>query len=800
MIKNYFRIAWRNLTRNKSFAFINVLGLSLGIACAILIFTVVTYHLSFDNFHQDAARIYRIVSEYHGETTEHQPGVPEPLGKAVRNDFSFAESTARILEYGDVTISLPGEKEVKKFHEEDMAAFAEPAFFDIFNYPLVSGDKQTALTEPNTAIITQKIAKKYFGTEEAIGHIIHMAAGDSKADFTITGILKDIPANTDHRQQIYLSYVNVKTYNPRFATDNTWGSVSSSMNCFILLKPGITKAAVDKAFPSLVKKYYSAEDAKNTFFTLQPLSDIHFNADFDGVANKKYLWSLALIGLFLIITACVNFVNLATAQALNRSKEVGVRKVLGSLRSQLFWQFMAETFLITLFALALAYGLATLTLPALNGWFKEEMTLTLSRGWQLPVFLGLLMAGVVFLSGSYPGLVLARFRPVLALKGKLSQKHIGGFSLRRVLVVSQFAISQMLIIGMIVIAGQMHYSKTSDLGFNKDAVLILPVPLNDKVKMNTLRSRLSEVTGTERVSLFFESPASEANNFTDFRYDNHAKEEPWDINLKPADDQYIPAFGLKLVAGRNLFPSDSVVECLVNETFVKKLGLSSPQEVLGKKLYFNKVMKNISIAGVLKDFHNNSFHEAISPVCIMSMNKRYRNCAVKLNLGDARPALLAFQKIWEATYPESVYSSQFLDEKIERFYELDNNMLRLLEGFAGIAILIGCLGLYGLVSFMALQKRKEIGVRKVLGATIPNILWLYGKEFTRLLLIAFVIAAPLAWLAMNKWLQDFVYRIPINAGIFLLAISFTFIVAALTVGYRSLRSALANPVKSLRSE
>jgi putative ABC transport system permease protein len=798
MIKNYFRIAWRNLTRNKSFAFINVLGLSLGIACAILIFTVVSYHFSFDNFHPDAARIYRIVSEYHGETTEHQPGVPEPLGKAVRNDFSFAESTARILEYGDVTISLPGEKEVKKFHEEDMAAFAEPAFFDIFNYPLVSGNKETALTEPNTAIITQKIAKKYFGTEEAIGHIIHMAAGDSKADFRITGILKDIPANTDHRQQIYLSYVNVKTYNPRFATDDTWGSVSSAMNCFVRLKPGITKAGVDKAFPSLVKKYYDAEDAKNTFLTLQPLSDIHFNADFDGVANKKYLWSLALIGFFLIITACVNFINLATAQALNRSKEVGVRKVLGSLRSQLFWQFMAETFLITLFALAFAYGLATLALPVLNTWFKEEMTLTLWRNWQLPVFLALIVTSVVFLSGSYPALVLARFRPVLALKGKLSQKHIGGFSLRRVLVVSQFAISQMLIIGMIVIAGQMHYSKTSDLGFNKDAVLILPVPLNDKVKMNTLRTRLLNVTGTEKVSLFFEPPASQAAHFVDFRYDNRGKDEPWDINLKPADDQYVPAFGLKLAAGRNLFPSDSISACLVNETFVHKLGVS-PQDAIGKKIYFRGT-RIVSIAGVLKDFHNNSFHEAIAPVCIISTGGQYRNCAVKLNLGDARPALAAFKKIWEETYPESVYSSQFLDEKIERFYETDNIMLQLLGAFAAIAILIGCLGLYGLVSFMALQKRKEIGVRKVLGATIPDILWLYGKEFTRLLLIAFVIAAPLAWLAMNKWLQDFVYRIPINAGIFLLAISFTFIVAALTVGYRSLRSALANPVKSLRAE
>jgi putative ABC transport system permease protein len=800
MIKNYFRIAWRNLIRNRSFAFINILGLSLGIACAILIFTVVTYHFSTDNFHPGPDRIYRIVSEFHYESTELQSGVPEPLGKAFRNDFSFAETTARIIQYGDVTISLPGEKEVKKFHEEDLAAFAEPSFFDIFNFPLVKGNKQTALAAPNTAIITQKIARKYFGTEEALGKIIRMTAGDSKADFTISGILKDIPANTDHRQEIYLSYINLKTYNPRFANDSTWGSVSSAMNCFVRLKPGISKATVDNAFPAFVKKYYDAADAKATFFRLQPLSDIHFNMDLDGYADKKYLWALAWIGLFLIVTACVNFVNLSTAQALNRSKEVGVRKVLGSLRSQLFWQFMAETFLITLFAVALAFGLAKAALPWLNTTFKEELTLTLWKNWQQPVFLVLLSTLVVFLSGSYPAMILARFRPALALKGKLSQRHIGGFSLRRVLVVTQFALSQMLIIGMIVIAGQMRYSKSSDLGFNKDAVLILPVPLTDKTKMNTLKARLSDVAGVEKVSLFFEPPASQSNSFTDFRYDNHAKEETWDIGLKPADAQYVPAFDLKLVAGRNLFPSDSIRECLVNEIVIRKLGLASPREAIGKKLNFNGGKLSIPIAGVVKDFYNNSFHSAITPLCMMSGYRKYRNCAVKLNRAEARPALEAFQKIWNETYPDYVYTSQFLDEKIEKFYQMDTIMLRLLEGFAGIAILIGCLGLYGLVSFMALQKTKEIGVRKVLGATIPNILWLYGKEFTRLLLIAFVIAAPLAWLAMHKWLQDFVYRIPINAEIFLLAISFTFIVAALTVGYRSMRSALANPVKSLRSE
>lgn len=798
MIRNYFTIAWRYLNRHKAFAFINVLGLSLGIACAIIVFTLVTHHLGFDNFHPNSDRIYRIVSEFHYETTEYQSGVPQPLGKAFRNDFSFAEKTARVMVYGNTIVSLPGEKAIKKFQESDVVAFAEPAFFDIFNFPLVQGDKKTILTAPNTALLTQKMARKYFGNGECMGKTIRVTSLNRQVDFTISGILKDIPANTDRRQEVYLSYPNLKDYNARYAGDSSWGSVRSGMNCFVLLKPGVTKATVDNAFPAFVKKYYDAEDAKTTRFTLQPLPDIHFNVDFDGSIDKKYLWALSLIGFFLIVTACVNFINLATAQALNRSREVGVRKVLGSLRAHLFLQFMAETVLVCLLALVLAYGLAKLSLPYINTLFESEMSISLLQHWPLPVFLVVLLLLVVFLAGSYPGLILARFRPVLALKGKVSQKDIGGFSLRRTLVISQFAISQVLIIAMIVIAGQMHYSKTADLGFSKDAIVLLPVPMNDKIKMNTLRARFGAIAGVENVSFGFEPPASSANNLTNVRYDNHAKDEPWDVNLKPADDQYVPVYGLKLVAGRNFFPSDTAREALVNETFVKKLGLASPHTVIGKKLDVGGY--RTLITGVVKDFYNGSFHNAIAPICILSDANRYRNCSVKFRLGQAKPALAALNKIWDDTYPDYVYSHTFLDERIAGFYRLDTMMLRLVEGFAFIAILICCLGLYGLVSFMALKKTKEVGVRKVLGAGVANILWLFGREFTMLLLVAFVIAAPLAWLAMHRWLQDFAYRIPISPWIFLLAMAGSFAIAAVTVGYRSIRSALANPVKSLRTE
>jgi putative ABC transport system permease protein len=802
MPRNYFKIAWRNLQRHKAYAFINVIGLSLGIASGILIFTLVSYHLSFDNFHNNKERIYRIVSNYNYDgSVEHQQGVQQPLGKVFRSDYSFNEKVARVLVYRSAFITLPGEKEVKKFNEEKGIAFAEPEFFDVFNFPLVQGDKTTALKEPNSAIITRQIAKKYFGNENAIGKIIRYAFSSSSIDFKITGILEDLPNNTDRKQEIYFSYSNLKDRNPRLGRDDNWGSVSSSMQCFILLKPGVSKADVEKVFPAFNKKYLDPEDAKLTQFILQPLSDIHFNTDYDGYADKKYLWALAFVGIFLIVTACVNFINLATAQALNRSKEVGVRKVLGSLRPQLFWQFIAETALITLFAVVLAYLLALFALPYLNNLFDTKMSISIFKNLKLAFFLIILMLSVIFLSGSYPGFVLTRFQPVQALKGKLSQKNIGGFSLRRMLVVAQFAISQTLIIGTIVIASQMHFSKTSDLGFNKDAIVMLPVPQTDsvgKMRMQTLRNRLAEVAGVDNISFCSEAPASEAVHATSIRYDNRTKSEPYDVSMKTGDNQYLQTFAVKLAAGRNFFPSDTTREFLVNETLVKKLGLKNPQDIINKNIKVGEA--TAPVVGVVKDFYTQSFHSDIDPICIFPVYKNYINCAVKINLKDTKPILASFEKIWNETYPEYLYSYQFLDDRIAKFYSLDNIMLTLIETFACIAIFIGCLGLYGLVSFMALQKTKEIGVRKVLGASVQSILWLFGKEFTRLLIIAFLIAAPIAWWVMSKYLQDFKYRINIGFGIFVLAILSTFIVAAVSVGYRSIKAAIANPVKSLRTE
>jgi len=791
MIKNYIKIAWRNLKRNKAYAGISVVGLALGIACGVLIFTLISYHLSFDNFHHNPNRIYRFYTEWHDETIDRAPAVPLPLAAAFRKDFTQGEKTARVVNYNRTLISISSGNEIKKFREEAGVAFTEPQYFDILNFPLIQGDKHSLLSQPGQALITQKLAQKYFGTTNAMGKVIKL---DNKVSFIITGILKDLPANTDRRQEIYLSFSSLKPYTGN--NEDNWGGVYSGSEAFTLLKAGVSRAQAEDVLNVIKKKHFTGRDQKTWFFKLQPLNDIHYNAELGGYADKKYLWALFFIGVFLIITACVNFINLATAQALNRAKEVGIRKVLGSMPRQLFWQFIAETSIITIIAVVVACGLAQLALPFINDLFTSQMHLNWAR---LSVFIVLITVLVVFLSGSYPGLVLARFQPILAIKSKLSQEHIGGFSLRRVLVVTQFAISQVLIIGTIVVVSQLRYSQNTNLGFNKDAIIMLPLPKNDTAIISTLGARFKELSGVENVSFCYAPPAAQSNSTTGVNYDHRAEEEHWGINMKSADVNYLSTFNIKLAAGRNFFPSDTAREFLVNETFVRKLNLH-PQDVIGKTISINGKTITGPIVGVVKDFYNYSFHSEIAPICIMPSYTRYGRCAVKINMHNAKNTMAALEKIWSSTFPDELYSYDFLNRSIAKFYEMDNIQLTLIEAFAGIAMLIGCLGLYGLVAFMAVRKTKEIGVRKVLGANILSVLWLFGKEFSRLLLIAFVIAAPIAWWIMHNYLQDFTYRISIGPGIFLLSILTTFIIAAITVGYRSILSAIANPVKSLRSE
>ena len=793
MIRNYCKIALRVLFRNKTYSTLNILGLALSMTCGILIFTLVKYHLSFDNFHKDADRIYRFVTEQHRDHINYSNSVPPALGKAFRQDYSLAEQTARIATWEQRQISVTSGKELKKFKEKEGVAFTEPEYFDIFNFPLVRGNKTTALAEPNSAILTEAAAHKYFGNEDPMGKVIRL---DDQLDCRITGILRDLPPNTDRQTSVFISWPTLRDYSSWFISDNAWDGISSSLQCFTRLRPNVTPAQVEKLLPNYVKKYRPTARNRHVYL-LQPIAEMHFDARFGGPMERRNLWIISIIGAFLIITACVNFVNLATAQALRRSKEVGVRRVLGGLRRQLFWQFIAETGLITLLAAALALGLSAMTLPFFNNLFDARMSLVLSDP-QLLLFIPLLILLVTFLAGAYPGLILSGFRPVLALKGRLSQQHIGGFNLRRTLIITQFTISLLLIMAMLVITRQMQYTKNSDLGFNKDAIVMLPIGVQDNSAGKSLQQRLSAIPGVEKVSICKAPPAWEETWGASITFDSRSEQELFRANIKTADDQYLPTFDLQLVAGRNIFPGDSVMECVLNEAITRKLQLQNPQDAIGKKLHLNG--KNLTITGVVRDFHDRSMHEDIGAVIIAPHIDGYEYYAVRINMRQIRAIMPALEKTWSVTNPGKIYEYHFLDESIAGFYELEQTMLRLVRIFSLIAIFIGCLGLYGLVSFMAAQKTKEIGIRKILGGTISNILWIFGKEFARLILIAFLIATPVAWWVMNIWLRDFKYHVPLGPWIFVLGLLIIVVIAAITIGYQSLRAATANPTKSLRAE
>jgi ABC-type antimicrobial peptide transport system permease subunit len=798
MIRNYFKVGYRNIVKNKSYSFINVTGLTLSITCAIFIFSFVKYNLSFDNFHQNPERIYRIVTELHRDVIAYRSSTTSPLGDFFRNDYTYGEKIARVYTERDALITIRNGNELAKFEEAEGIAFSETDFFDIFNFPLKQGDKTTVLADPNTAIITETIARKYFGDRDPIGETFCFK---NKMAFTVTGVLEDLPANTDIKSEIFVSYASLKTYDPWLASDTDgWGGIRDGMKCYTLLRPNTSVSKVEEVLSAYVKIYRPT--SKNVHrYKLQPLADIHFNANYGGAIEKSNLVILFVIGLFLIVTACVNFINLATAQALKRSKEVGVRKVLGSLKKQLFWQFIFETGIITFAGIVIASILSYTIFPYVNHFFGTQIPTSVFYDGQLFLFMVLVGIVVTFLAGSYPGLVLAGFQPVAALKGKLSRQTIGGFNTRRTLIVVQFAISQVLIIGMVVITNQMRYTHQSNLGFDKNAIVMVSMGTDTKPEQaNTIKNEMLRIPGVEKLSLCFTAPSSEDEWGNSIRFENSSEEVNFRTSIKSVDADYISTFDLPLVAGRNLQPSDSVREMLVNEAMVRKLNLKSAEDAIGKVITANGGSMHAPIVGVVKDFHNRSFHEAISPILLTTYTADYMNYAVKLNLADAKDALAAIEKVWLQQHPDQIFKYQFLDESIARFYETEERTLRLIQIFSFIAIIIGCLGLYGLVSFMVSQKTKEIGIRKVLGGTAAHIVWLFGQEFTRLIVVAFLIAAPIGWWFMNDWLQDFTFHIPIRVWTFIIAISFSLVVAAITVCYQVMHTAFANPVKSLRIE
>lgn len=792
------------MLRNKSYAAINIIGLSVGIAACLLIFLVVQFELSFDNFHAKRNKIYRVLSE--SQTAEgvfHSSGVSFPVGPQLRIDYPEIEKVAGIFGVNNeqITVEQPGIAP-KKFIEQRGIFFAEPEFFEVFDFPLLAGNIKTALKEPNTALLSQETAEKYFGDwKSAVGKTIRY---DNNLLIKITGILKNVPANTDFPLRVVASYETLKKTNVNNNL-NDWVSIYSQAYLFAVLPPGMSPDKLNASLKDFAKKHKPAEYVREGYI-VQPVKEMHFDDRFGNFNGRTFsrdmITALSLVGLFLLIIACVNFINLATAQAVNRSREVGVRKVLGSNRTQLTAQFMSETAVITLFAVVLATIIASLVLPLLNNLLQLQLSLSIMDNPMMILFLVAITGLVIVLSGSYPAMVLSGFNPITALKSRITAKMVGGISLRRGLVVFQFAIAQVLIIGMLIVVSQMDYFRNASLGFDKDAVVNFPVP-NDSAnrpKQESFRNRLAQIPGIQKYSFGMASPSDNGNWSSDFKFDKSTKNTDFSASLKWTDTNYFHTYNLQLVAGRKYFQTDTVREFVVNETLVKRLGFSNPQDVLGKEINFWDGDIVGPIVGVVKDFHVNSLRDPLSAVVMGSWKEMYQQAAIKVDARSAKETLASVERLFNETYPAHVFQSQFLDEKISNFYRQENQLSQLYKIFAAIAIFISCLGLYGLVSFMAVQRTKEVGIRKVLGATVGKIVYLFSKEFTLLIGIAFVVAGPVAYYIMNNWLQNFTFRIRLGVGIFVIAIVLSIVIAWLTVGYRAVRAALANPVKSLRTE
>ncbi len=804
MIKNYFKTAIRNLLKRKGYTALNIAGLAIGIAACLLLFLVVRYELSYDKFQPNYRNIARIVTaDKYEDGITYNAGIPLPALDALRLEMPNTAFAGLLSSFGSqVTVGSATDNTFtdRKFIEETGIFFIEPQFFQVFSYKWLAGNA-AVLDKPNTAVLTKKMAQKYFGTwQQALEHYIKL---DNAVTLKIEGVLEDAPESTDFPLGIQASLSTLKSNPYHYNYYPSWQSTSSNFQIYAALPENVSVKTIDQQLEVFSKKHYTGlgNSIKTNF--IQPLSEVHFDKRFeiygDHITSKSSLWTLSLIGIFIIIMACINFINLSTAQAVGRSKEVGIRKVLGSSRRQLFFQVMSETAVVVIVAGILAIGIATVCLPFIKHIASIQEQLSLFT-LQTVFFVLLVVVAVTALAGIYPSLVMSGFKPITALKNKFTSAKVGGISLRRGLVVMQFAISQVLIIGTIVAISQMNFVNHADLGFEKEAVLTLTGNADSVniLKLTAFKAKLLQTPGVQAVSFSSDAPSSGNTWSTNFAFD-HKDDEKYQLTMKFADEDYFKTYGLQLKAGRMYGPSDTIKEVVINETLADKLGVKNVQDAIGKELRLGRSSWK-TIVGVVKDFKTNSLRENIKPLMIAERNEYYSFISLKLRSSNIPQTQTAIQTVWNEFFPDYAYSSKFMDDSINEFYKQEQQLSLLYKIFAFLAIVISSLGLYGLVSFMAVQKTKEVGIRKTLGASTGNIVYLFSKEFTILIGIAFFIAAPVAFFMMRSWLQDFVYRIQIGAGVFILAILLSIIIAWITVGYKAIKAAVANPVKSLRTE
>ncbi len=806
MFKNYFTVAVRNLQRHKGYSLINILGLAIGLACCITIFLFVRDELRYDTFHANADRIYRIQNNTSSDGHQRRmASTPPAFGPTLKQLFPEVQQQVRLFNLWQQLVTY----EDKKFLEKGFV-LADSTIFDVFTLPLVLGNPREALSGPNSLVISESIARKYFGNQNPLNKELTLG-GTNK--MRITGVLKELPSHSHLNISALGSLRFLKQMGVDDARMESWRW--QMMYTYVMLPKGYNPARLEAKLPAFLKRYAEPKlEGGHYEGRLQPLRDIHLRSsslefDMAQTGDIRYVYAFSAIALFALLIACFNFMNLSTARSAQRAKEVGLRKVIGADRMQLVGQFLGESVILAVIALILSLVLVSLALPAFNEWSGKNLSL---RPVLQPLGIaGLLGTAVVvgLLAGSYPAVFLSAFRPVKVMKGDLGLGGKGSYSFRQVLVVMQFVVSTALIIATGIVFNQLRYIQQKNLGFAKEQLVFLPMRTGEMqqnykaVTQELLRN--PNITGaTASYGVPGGAHAGEGINLP-------GRADQYSINMYLVDHNYIPTMGMEMVAGRNFseaFGTDEEEAFILNETAVKDLGWGKPADALGREIYWNKWMgkteadtvKRGRVVGVVKDFHFKSFHQKIEPLVLHIFPAGFNEFVVRIRPENSAATLSFLEQKWAKLAPNWPFDYKFLDDQFAKLYESEQAFGRLFGVFTGLSIFVACLGLFGLASFTAQQRTKEIGVRKVLGASVGSIVALLSRDFLKLVGIAFLLAAPLAWYFMGQWLQNFVYRVEMGWWVFALAGGLALLIALLTISFQSIKAALTNPVRSLRNE
>lgn len=797
MLRNYFKTAIRNIKNQKVFSFINITGLAIGLACSILIFLFISHELSFDKYHTKADRIYRVISQSkHLDGTDYDSSTQFPFGRSLRNDYPDLGTVSQIFYFNETQVTIE-----QDIYKQDNLLFAEPQFLEIFEFNFILGEPNFALDDPNSAILSQTVAQKYFGDKSPLGEVIKL---NNRIELKINGIIEDLPANTHMPIQIIAS---IKSLTPDFVgiEFDKWSMTLTNSETYILLPQNYPPNQLEEQLNIFKNKYLSEKEAKETNYGLQSITDIHFNtkyASFNYQTSNQTILLFSLIGILILCIAGINFVNLATGQAVKRSREVGMRKVLGAFKRQLINQFFSETLLFNFFAMILSLILAQLVLPILNQFLGNQINLSLFGNASIFFFIVSIFLFISALTGIYPAFVLTRFNPIDAFKNKISSSGKTSFSLRNSLVIFQFFISQVLIVCTFVMSKQMDVFYNKELGFNQKEIISVELDESDKGKLDILKNNLLQNPNILKVSYALGEPTADGNMITYFRSDGAESQDTYQVTFKPIDENYLDIFDIKLLAGRafrTTVENDTFYKFIVNEKLIAKMGIFDANEALGKMIRVSRLRGEI--IGVVQDFHTSSLASEIRPLVFTNQFSRFYSMMNIKYVPQTESQTIKFMEAeWKKVFPEYVFEYEYYDNFLHGLYDTENRLFTIIKGFSIIAILIGCLGIFGLISFIAVQKTKEIGVRKVLGATISNILILLSKEFTKNILIANLIAWPAAYFILKKWLENFAYKTTLSYDIFLFAGLLSLLITLFTISFQSIKAAIANPVTSLKYE